>query len=618
MNLSAVNRTVILLSRLFDPTKPTRPFLPPTPPKPAFVPSAGDLARAVPEEMGLSSRRIAALLHDLREHPGLRMHSVMILRHGSVVCEADFGAQDHRYPRYTFSACKSVVSLAVGILCGMGRLSVDDRVVDLFSDRVNAVSRLRLSALTVEHLLTMRSGIIFNELEAHTEEDWVKAFLSSSLNAEPGTQFQYNSMNTYMLAAIVTRRAGMTLTQFLNTHLFGPMGIADFHWETCPRGIERGGWGLYLRPEDMAKLGLLVLQNGKWDGKQLIPPAYLARAISPLVRTPDTTGRYDYGYQFWTDTTPRAFLANGMFGQNILGFWDTDCLIVATAANDELFQQGPFYDLVTAALGTPDALSPTALPADDAGMEELHKQLRLCKSPDQPIPSLPKQPSPPSFRSFLRRLFFGAPKTALPVPVPTFPPSAAHFTDRTFIPAPGEAPTAVGLLPVVMQTVESRFTGGFVSVSFAAAKEDTGADCLLVTYREADETHIFRAGLGHACTTALSFGGMPYTACASVSFPTDEDGRDVCRLTVDFPELPSSRIIKLFRNPDGTVLLRQEETPGAALVSRTVIGWKTNLSMQPVIGGAMEKLDNDYLAYRIRRTLAPELILHSTHTENRS
>ena len=85
MNLSAVNRTVILLSRLFDPTKPTRPFLPPAPPKPVFAPTAGGLVRAVPEDMGLSSRRIAALLHDLREHPGLRMHSVMILRHGAVV-----------------------------------------------------------------------------------------------------------------------------------------------------------------------------------------------------------------------------------------------------------------------------------------------------------------------------------------------------------------------------------------------------------------------------------------------------------------------------------------------------------------------------------------------------
>lgn len=615
MNLSAVNRTVILLSRLFDPTKPTRPFLPPAPPKPVFAPTAGDLVRAVPEDMGLSSRRIAALLHDLREHPGLRMHSVMILRHGAVVCEADFGAQDHRYPRYTFSACKSIVSLAVGILCGMGRLSVDDRIVDLFSDRVNAVSRLRLSALTVEHLLTMRSGIIFNELEAHTEEDWVKAFLSSSLHAEPGTQFQYNSMNTYMLAAIVTRRAGMTLEQFLKTHLFDPMEISEFHWETCPRGIERGGWGLYLRPEDMAKLGLLVLQNGRWNGKQLIPPAYLARAVSPLVRTPESTGRYDYGYQFWTDSDPRAFLANGMFGQNILGFWDTDCLIVATAANDELFQQGPFYDLVTDALGTMESCSPTALDADAEGTEELQKQIRLCKSPDQPRPQLPPQPQKPSFGAFFRRLFLGQPKPSLPASPPTLPPSAARFTDRTFTPMPGEAASAVGLLPVIMQTVESRFTGGFVSVSFAAAKEDSGAECLLVTYREADETHIFRAGLGHACTNALTFGGMPYTACAAVSFPTDEDGRDVCRLTLDFPELPSSRIIKLFSNPDGTVLLRQEETPGAALISRTVIGWKTSLSMQPVIGGALEKLDNDYLAYRIRRTLAPELILQPKHTE---
>jgi len=107
----------------------------------------------------------------------------------------------------------------------------------------------------------------------------------------------------------------------------------------------------------------------------------------------------------------------------------------------------------------------------------------------------------------------------------------------------------------------------------------------------------------------LSFHGVPFLAAAKVSFPTDEDGRPVCRLQIDFPEMPSCRIIKLFVNPDGTAVLRQEETPGANLLTTTVIGWKTNLSqsVQPVLGGALDKIDNDYLSYRIRRTLSPEI-----------
>lgn len=641
MNLTAVNRILTLLGGMFDPNRPTEPFLPTTAGKPIFSAGTPSLPRTTPEAVGVSSAHLAAFLRSLREHPQLRMHSVLILRHGQVICEADFGGQDHRYPRYTFSACKSIVSLAIGILCDQGKLRTDDRIVDLFSDRISPVARLRLAPLTVEHLLTMRSAVIFNELESQTDEDWIKCFLNSAVSGEIGGQFQYNSMNTYLLSAIVVRNSGMPLSAFLQKYLFDAMGIRDFYWECCPRGIEIGGWGLYLRAEDLAKIGLLLLNDGIWDQKQLISKDYLSRACSPMVKTPPTTGRYDYGYQFWVGTEPRAYLCNGMFGQNMLAFPDTDLVIVSAAANDELFQQGPFYDLATAFLGDPAKLSDTALPRFAAGEATLKLEQILCRdhapeevraaesalrAAEHPAP-VQAQPQTTG-RGFLARvsdMLFGASlsqskREIRPVQAsprnPVLPPSAARFLDSTFVPQTQEPTASVGLFPAVMQTVQSNFTRGLVSLSFARVIEN-GEERILVTYREADDTHIFSAGIDRAAQTPLYFHGVPFLAAAKVSFPTDEDGRPVCRLHIDFPEMPCCRIIKLFLNPDGTAVLRQEETPGANLLTSTVIGWKTNFtqSVQPVLGGALDKIDNDYLSYRIRRTLSPEVRMRRVQTE---
>ncbi len=642
MNLTAVNRAVTLLGGMFDPHRPTEAFLPQITGKPVFSAGVPVLPRTAPESTGVSSEHLAAFLRALREHTQLRMHSVLILRHGQVICEADFGGQDHRYPRYTFSACKSIVSLAIGILCDQGKLRTDDKIVDLFSDRISPVARLRLSSLTVEHLLTMRSGNLFNELESQTDEDWIKCFLNSAQSGEPGGQFQYNSLNTYLLSAIVVRKSGMSLSAFLQKYLFDAMEIRDYYWETCPRGMEIGGWGLYMRPEDLAKIGLLLLGGGIWKDNRLLSEAYLTHALSPIVKTPPTTGRYDYGYQIWVGTEPRAYLCNGMFGQNVLVFPDTDIVIVSTAANDELFQQGPFYDLATDALGDPAKLPDHALPYSAVGEAKLKLEQVLCadhtaedvrraeaavRQAEQPQTAVHEKPEHSILSRLSQKLFSGQStdhrRNVQPVnahisrPSPiSLPPSAALFIGSTFTAQEQEPTSAVGLFPAVMQTVQSNFTRGFVSISFARILEN-GEERLLITYREADDTHIFSAGIHRAAQTQLYVHGVPFIAAAKASFPTDEDGRQVCKIQIDFPEMPSCRILKLFLNPDGTALLRQEETPGANLLTSTVIGWKTNLSqsIQPVLGGALDKIDNDYLSYRIRRTLSPEVKLRRVPME---
>ena len=260
MNLSTASRTFQLLSRILDVRTATEPFLPPAGEKRPLplTPAKQPLPRAVPESQGIPSRHIQSFLQELARDRSLLMQDVMVLRNGSVLCEASFGSQDLRAAKYTFSACKSVVSLAIGLLVDDGLLSVDEPVADIFDE--SGTLRRRLKD-TVEDLLTMRSGAQFTEAEALTEQDWVRRFLGASLRGEPGTEFSYNSLNTYLLSAIIRRRAGRPMTELLQERLFGPMGITDTLWETCPMGIEKGGWGLYIRPEDLAKLGQLVMDG---------------------------------------------------------------------------------------------------------------------------------------------------------------------------------------------------------------------------------------------------------------------------------------------------------------------------------------------------------------------
>ena len=240
MNLSAASRTFQLLSRIFDVRTPTEPFLPPAGEKLPLPLRAAQqpFPRETPESQGVSSRHLQRFLEELAGDRSLYAQDVMVLRNGRVLCEAAFGAQDLRAAKYTFSACKSVVSLAVGLLVDDGVLAVDELVADIFFDG-DGSPRRKLKGMTVEDLLTMRSGAQFTEAEALTETDWIRRFLSSTLKGEPGTEFAYNSLNTYMLSAIVLRKTGRGLTDFLQDRLFAPMGITDVLWERCPAGVEK-------------------------------------------------------------------------------------------------------------------------------------------------------------------------------------------------------------------------------------------------------------------------------------------------------------------------------------------------------------------------------------------
>lgn len=580
MSIGSFNRTVTLLSRLFNAEKSTVPIVPTAPQKPPY--KRGSLQqpfeRVTPESQGISGETVAAFLEELRDDPTLNLHEILILRNGKIIAEAAFGEQDIGIWKMTFSACKSVTALAIGLLLDDGRLSLDDRVVDFFPDKTTPITRLRHKDLTVRHLLTMTAGVSFNEASSAVETDWIKGFFSSQ-SGKTGKAFSYNSLNTYLLSAIVKRVSGEGLTAFLTPRLFAPLGITNFFWETCPEGIEKGGWGLYMLPEDMAKLGQLVLQQGRWGDTQLVSADFIRQATACQQETPEDCGGFHYGYHIWCGRETPSFLFNGMLGQNVLGFPDTGLLLVTHAGNDELFQQSRYFELVAKYFSKP---FPDTLPENPQAAARLQETV---------VSLLPHRSA---VKSSMWQRWFGKPQPALP--------DACYALNQMCYAVTGGA-AAVGLLPVILQATQNNYAAGLSAVRFAVEK-----DTFYLIYDEQGEQHKVALGFTRPRMTELYFRGEPFCVSAQARFAENEDGETVLVVKVSFLETPCTRHIKIYFEPAGA-RLKQWECPAEPLLLRTVSDFKSKLDAQPLIGAAMEKLEEDYLVYKVRRTLSPEVTL---------
>lgn len=566
MNLSTASRTFQLLSRIFDVRTATEPFLPPAGEKRPLPLRAArqPFPRSTPESQGVSSRHLQCFLEELAGDRSLYIQDVMVLRNGSVLCEAAFGGQDLRSAKYTFSACKSVVSLAIGLLVDDGVLAVDELVADIFGED----GRRKLKGMTVEDLLTMRSGALFTEAEALTETDWIRRFLSSTLKGEPGTEFAYNSLNTYMLSAIVRQKTGRGLTDLLQERLFAPMGITDVLWERCPAGVEKGGWGLYIRPEDLAKLGQLVLDGGLWQGQRLISREYLAAALTPRAVPPEETGDFNYGYQIWVGRRENTFLFNGMLGQNVLGFLDSGILVVTHAGENTDFQESRYFEIVSRYFG---GAFPARLEEDGEARARLEEAVRGFSAYSRPPEALSQAAEP-----FLNRSFSTSDPHAAPV----------------------------GLLPLTLQALHNNYTLGVTSV---AVSVKGGLPELI--YREKDALYRFAVGLGVPQITQLDFRGDVYQAAVLGRFTHDEEERPVFYIRIEFLETPCVRILKLILDGDG-LLLRQEETPGVPYVCGKLCAAAQSPLYKPLLLVAAGGTEEDFLRYKTLQILAPEIAFH--------
>ena len=292
------------------------------------------LPRSTPEAQGVSSQAVLDFVEAADKINTL--HSFMILRHGHVIAEGWWKPEAPDKPHVLWSLSKSFTSTAVGLAIEDGKLSLDDPVLKFFPDDAPANPSDNLKAMTVRDLLTM-SGGHETEPKIGPPGPTVKQFLAHPVPHKPGTHFQYNTLGTYTLSAIVTKVTGKTVLEYLKPRLFEPLGIKDPQWDASPEGNSLGGYGLHLRTEDIAKFGQLYLQKGKWDGKQLVSEKWVAEATSKQVPN-DREGhsgigidwKQGYGFQFWRCTN-NAYRGDGKDGQLCVVIPDKDVVIAVTA-----------------------------------------------------------------------------------------------------------------------------------------------------------------------------------------------------------------------------------------------------------------------------------------------
>lgn len=285
------------------------------------------LERCTPESQGVPSEKITALFDSLMAFPETDIHSVMVLRHGKVIAEMYPAPFKPEYGHQLFSCSKTFTAAAVGIAIMENRLRLDDRLAAFFPELLPDSISAWLAEITVRDLLTMTSGFEVDTKMRTFSSHWIEGYLRHPIVARPGERFAYDSINTYLLSAIVQRVTGMKMMDYLKQHLFLPLGITEAYWEESPEGINSGGWGLYLQPESLAKFGQLLLNKGEWNGMRLLPAKWVDEMTSRQV---DVSNGDDYGYQMWMCAYPDASRADGAYGQYIIVIPDKAMVIAVT------------------------------------------------------------------------------------------------------------------------------------------------------------------------------------------------------------------------------------------------------------------------------------------------
>ncbi|HEX9957918.1 MAG TPA: serine hydrolase, partial [Fibrella sp.] len=336
------------------------------------------LPRSVPTAQGVVPGGLLDFTTAI-EKANLNVHSVMVVRHGQVVAEGWWAPYAPQLKHTLYSLSKAFTSTAVGLAVAEGRLTVEDKVVSFFKDQLPDTISENLAAMRVKDLLTMSTGHDKEptaDMRANGNKNWIKVFLAHPVQHKPGTHFVYNSGATYMLSAIVQKLTGQPVLTYLTPRLFGPLGIEGADWEVDPNGINVGGWGLRLHTEDIAKFGQLYLQKGMWNGKRLLPEAWIAEATRSHVQSvggkrmaEENDWLQGYGYQFWR-CRHDAYRGDGAMGQYCIVLPKEDAVVAITSETGDMQAvMDAVWDHIL------PAFKSSSLPADASATALLNRKL---------------------------------------------------------------------------------------------------------------------------------------------------------------------------------------------------------------------------------------------------
>jgi CubicO group peptidase (beta-lactamase class C family) len=350
--LPATEPTSEPAATLTPPSAPTASAaLEPTSPPSDYWPTQ-NWRSSTPEEQGMDSHKLALMLEAV-EQEKLQLHSLLVVRNGYLVSETYFPPYSENSREELYSCTKSFIATLLGIAIDQGYIdSIQHPVLDFFPERSFENRDAAKEAMTVEDLLTMRSGLDWEEGDPayqgmYQSSDWVKFVLDKPMREQPGGQFNYCSGCSHILSAIIQQQSGVNTHDFAQKELFEPLGITSMNWSVDRMGVPIGGWGLQLTPREMAKLGYLYLHDGAWDGQQIVSSAWVKSATQMHTNT-DSLRVAGYGYQWWLYPSLDAYTALGRFGQTIFVAPDLNLMVVTSAKLSDAEGHEPIYDLIEA------------------------------------------------------------------------------------------------------------------------------------------------------------------------------------------------------------------------------------------------------------------------------
>jgi CubicO group peptidase (beta-lactamase class C family) len=345
---------------------------------------------STPEEQGFDSAKLADELLDLQEK-NVRIDSLLIARNGYVVLDAYFYPYDNSIPHKLASVTKSVMTTLIGMAVDQGVIQLDQPMVSFFAEREIANLDDRKEKITLRHLVSMRNGFASGCLTGdeatlnamRSNPDWMQAALDRRMAEEPGSEFCYDSPGMHLLSAILQEATGMTALEFARKNLFEPLGIQEVYWQSDPQGYTHGWGDLYLKPGDAAKIGYLWLNQGVWEGKQIVSANWVADSVMAY----SIAGADSYGYGWWVSDD--SYYASGRGGQNIRVYPAYNAIVVTTA-------RGFDYDEITPLLAAAFIDPEKPLPANPVNVAKLNETLPILAQapepwPDNPIPEMAKE-----------------------------------------------------------------------------------------------------------------------------------------------------------------------------------------------------------------------------------
>ena len=568
--------------------------------------------RKTPESQGIGSDHLRYLIQELADSPNTDMHHFMVLRHGNVICEADFAPYRKGIWHITHSMCKSITGMAVGFLVEEGKLELSENIYKIFSDKGSTWVKMFRPEVTVENLLTMTSGVTFNESGIVSGNDWLESYLNASVAEKPGTKFQYNSLNSYVLSAIITERTGMPMDEYLKSRLFEPLGITDYLWEKCPRGITKGGWGLFMHTEDMAKLGQLYLNKGKWNGKQIIPESWAEASVTKKVDSIE--GTYGYGYQLWMEERPGSFEYNGMLGQNVLIYPDVDMVIVTNAGNEELFQDNVMLNIIRKYFPVDWAPKET-LPENPIAYAKLQELIEICLKKQQcynhPLTVCKGGWKKNSEKYRARGKYIETQKARK---------QQIHLLEDLLDGVHYELDqSSVGLFPLVMQVMHNNMTDGISKIGFRKG--------MILCFQEGEESIELEMGWSKYIENKLTVHGETYLVAVKGELSSDADDNQVLKVEIAYLEEAMRRklYVTFVRNtgnnrdliPPEHIEIKWYESPGKALIMEGMESITTEVTKHPIYSRIRENRGIDLLHRLMEQTIEPvikgKLIITDTH-----